>query len=51
MEDSDTNRSHWFAGDGMLHAICISKGELFYCNRWTKTDKFKLELRTGKKVT
>lgn len=25
-DDSDTKRSHWFAGDGMLHAVCINHG-------------------------
>ena len=25
-DDSDTMRSHWFAGDGMLHAVCINHG-------------------------
>lgn len=22
-DDSDTKRSHWFAGDSMIHAVCI----------------------------
>lgn len=50
MEDTDTMRSHWFAGDGMLHSLCLSKGELFYSNRFTKTEKFNLEMQTGEKV-
>lgn len=47
-EDSDTMRSHWFAGDGMLHAICLSNSELFYCNRFSRTGKYNLESKIGK---
>jgi len=43
-------RSHWFAGDGMLHALCLSKGELFYSNRYTKTEKFKEAIKSGSKL-
>lgn len=25
-DDSDTKRSHWFAGDSMIHAVCIKNG-------------------------
>jgi carotenoid cleavage dioxygenase-like enzyme len=29
---------HWFAGDGMLHAIELRNGEAHYRNRWVRTD-------------
>ena len=29
---------HWFAGDGMLHAIELRDGEARYRNRWVRTD-------------
>lgn len=46
LDDADTRRSHWFAGDGMLHALYISKGDIYYCNRFTKTNKYQLEKNT-----
>lgn len=49
-DDSDTKRSHWFAGDSMIHAVCLSKGQLYYCNRYTKTDKYVQEKKTGRKL-
>lgn len=48
--DTDTNRSHWFAGDGMLHAITLDNGKLHHCNRYTQTNKLLLEKAKGKKV-
>jgi carotenoid cleavage dioxygenase-like enzyme len=29
---------HWFAGDGMLHAIELRDGQARYRNRWVRTD-------------
>lgn len=48
LPDSDTKRSHWFAGDGMVHAITLGpgkdgKGSINYCNRYSKTNKFLVE--------
>jgi len=36
---SDSNRMHFFDGDGMIHAIRIKDGRLYYCNRLTKTPR------------
>lgn len=44
----DTGRTHWFAGDGMLHALCLSNGQLYYCNRFSRTEKYKHEDIIGK---
>jgi carotenoid cleavage dioxygenase len=31
---------HWFAGDGMVHAIALSGGKATgYRNRWVRTDR------------
>lgn len=35
--------SHWFDGDGMIHAFNFKDGKINYCNRWTKTEKYKME--------
>lgn len=34
----------------MLHAFCLKDGELFYCNRFTNTNKHIQEKKTGKKL-
>lgn len=51
IDDAETLRSHWFSGDGMLHAFCIDDGQLYYCNRYIQTDKYKLEKKTGRRET
>ena len=35
--------SHWFGGDGMIHAFHINDGKVSYLNRWMKTVKWKKE--------
>lgn len=32
--------SHWFGGDGMIHAFHIKDGKVSYLNRWMKTVKW-----------
>ena len=34
----------------MLHAFRIKNGQLWYCNRFTQTDHFKIEKEAGKAV-
>lgn len=34
----------------MLHAIGLKNGQLFYCNRYTKTNKYLTEKEAGKKI-
>ncbi|KAL0393775.1 UNVERIFIED_CONTAM: putative carotenoid cleavage dioxygenase 4, chloroplastic [Sesamum latifolium] len=38
---------HLFDGDGMLHAIRISKGKATICSRYVKTYKYKVESEKG----
>ncbi|PIN07928.1 Beta, beta-carotene 15,15'-dioxygenase [Handroanthus impetiginosus] len=38
---------HLFDGDGMLHAIKISKGKATLCSRYVKTYKYKIEREKG----
>ncbi|MCT7950119.1 carotenoid oxygenase family protein [Ancylothrix sp. C2] len=41
-------RYHWFDGDGMLHGLRITNGEVSYCNRYVKTQGFLTENEAGK---
>lgn len=41
-------RYHWFDGDGMLHGVRITNGEVYYCNSYIKTQGFKAENEAGK---
>jgi carotenoid cleavage dioxygenase-like enzyme len=34
---------HWFAGDGMLHAVFVEDGKVAYKNRYLRTPKYELE--------
>jgi carotenoid cleavage dioxygenase len=36
---ADPETHHWFAGDGMVHAITIEDGRARYGNRWIRTDR------------
>ena len=40
--------SHWFSGDGMLHAITLGDGTASYRNRWVRTPKFLAEQQAGR---
>ncbi|MGE0661218.1 MAG: carotenoid oxygenase family protein [Reyranellaceae bacterium] len=38
---------HWFAGDGMLHALKVHDGRVAYRNRWVRTLKWRMENEAG----
>jgi carotenoid cleavage dioxygenase len=40
--------SHWFVGDGMLHAFRIEDGRISYRNRWIRTEKWQAEHAAGR---
>ena len=40
--------SHWFVGDGMLHAFTIENGKASYRNRWVRTPKWLAERDAGR---
>lgn len=39
---------HWFDGDGMIHAVRLSKGRASYRNRWVRTRPWQLEHEAGR---
>ncbi|KAL6040084.1 Dioxygenase [Balamuthia mandrillaris] len=41
---------HWFDGDGMLHAVIFEDGRATYTNRWVKTQRWKDENESGKRL-
>jgi carotenoid cleavage dioxygenase-like enzyme len=41
---------HWFAGDGMLHAVNIGDGSASYRNRWVRGDQLAEEEEAGKEL-
>ena len=43
-----TPATHWFGGDGMVHAIALGKGGAAYRNRWVRTPKWRDEDRAGR---
>lgn len=42
--------SHWFTGDGMLHAVTLEAGKARYRNRWVRTPKWLTENRAGRSL-
>ena len=40
-------KSHWFGGDGMVHAFHINEGKISYINRWMRTVKWTKEEEAG----
>ncbi|MES2197027.1 MAG: carotenoid oxygenase family protein, partial [Pseudomonadota bacterium] len=40
--------SHWFLGDGMLHAFHLENGRASYRNRWVRTPKWQAEHDAGR---
>jgi carotenoid cleavage dioxygenase-like enzyme len=41
------SKTHWFSGDGMLHAFEIEDGQVHYRNRWIRTAQWEYASRTG----
>uniref|UniRef100_Q07RA9 Dioxygenase n=1 Tax=Rhodopseudomonas palustris (strain BisA53) TaxID=316055 RepID=Q07RA9_RHOP5 len=44
----ETPGSHWFFGDGMLHAFQLENGRASYRNRWVRTPKWLAEHDAGR---
>ncbi|WP_291450494.1 carotenoid oxygenase family protein [Cupriavidus sp.] len=40
--------THWFGGDGMIHAIALADGAAAYRNRWVRTPKWRDEDKAGR---
>jgi len=47
---SELGNSHWFDGDGMLHAVSITDQGLYFCNRYIKTNKYNAEKEAGRQL-
>ena len=43
-----TPATHWFGGDGMIHAISLANGRATYRNRWVRTPRWIDEDRAGR---
>jgi carotenoid cleavage dioxygenase-like enzyme len=43
-----TAHSHWFTGDGMLHAFTLQNGKASYRNRWVRTPRWRAEHAAGR---
>jgi carotenoid cleavage dioxygenase len=43
----DPRAHHWFAGDGMVHALRIRDGRVAYRNRWVRTPRWQAERAAG----
>jgi carotenoid cleavage dioxygenase len=41
---------HWFAGDGMIHAVRFAAGKVSYRNRFVRTPKWQAEHATGQSL-
>jgi len=44
------NEYHFFTGDGMVHAFTFNNGKVSHKNRWARTERFKIEQRTGESL-
>ena len=44
------NDYHFFTGDGMVHAFTFDNGRVSHKNRWARTERFKIEQRTGESL-
>lgn len=42
--------SHWFTGDGMIHAVSLGDGTASYRNRWVRTPKWLAEEKAGRSL-
>lgn len=44
------NDYHLFDGDGMVHGIYFINGEIYYMNKWVKTERWKIESRFNQSI-
>ena len=44
------NEYHFFTGDGMVHAFTFNNGKVSHKNRWARTERFRIEQRTGESL-
>jgi carotenoid cleavage dioxygenase-like enzyme len=46
----NTDRYHWWEGDGMVCAVYMRDGQAGYRTRWVETDTMKVEVQAGEAV-
>jgi carotenoid cleavage dioxygenase len=46
----NTDRYHWWEGDGMVAAVYVREGKAAFRTRWVETDTFKVEVEQGEAV-
>lgn len=46
----NTDRYHWWEGDGMVCGIYLREGRAAYRTRWVATDSMKIEVRAGEAI-
>ncbi|UFS59793.1 carotenoid oxygenase family protein [Subtercola endophyticus] len=49
-EPRNTDRYHWWEGDGMVCGVYIRDGRVAYRTRWVETDSMKVEIEQGEAV-
>ncbi|ARJ04172.1 carotenoid oxygenase [Cnuibacter physcomitrellae] len=49
-EPRNTDRYHWWEGDGMVCAVYVRDGRVGYRTRWVETDSMKVEVEQGEAV-
>ncbi|MDR7329871.1 carotenoid oxygenase family protein [Corynebacterium guangdongense] len=46
----NTDRYHWFEGDGMVYAVYLRDGKAAYRNKYVMTDALKIEMDAGEAI-
>ena len=46
----NTDRYHWWEGDGMVCGVYVRDGKAAYRTRWVDTDSMKIEVQQGEAV-
>ncbi|PRY18306.1 carotenoid oxygenase family protein [Kineococcus rhizosphaerae] len=49
-EPRNTDRYHWWEGDGMVAAVYVRDGKAAFRTRWVNTDSMKVEVEQGEAV-
>ena len=50
MFPSDNERYHWFAGEGMVHAVHVEDGKASYRNRFVRTPRYVAQRKAGRRL-
>lgn len=50
MFPGDSDKHHWFAGEGMVHAVHVEDGKASYRNRWVQTFRYEAQRKAGRRL-